>query len=139
MRDDLRFAFRVLRRFKLDTFSASRANVVRQMLERVSQVAGVVAVGTTQSTFLPAQSMQSFMYVDNVNSDEEELAHIRPITPGYFDALQVPVIEGRKIDQRDQLGASLVCMVSEAFARKYFPNGGAVGHRCAARGRMPPG
>ncbi len=113
---------------------ASRASVVKLMLARVSQVPGVVAVGTTQSTFLPAQSMQTFMFVEGLHGDEPDRAHIRHITPGYFDALQVRVIEGRKIDDRDQLGTQPVCLVSEAFAEKYFPSGGALGHRVRRAG-----
>jgi putative ABC transport system permease protein len=97
-------------------------------------VPGVVAVGTTQSTFLPAQSMQTFMHVEGMHVDEPERSHIRHITPGYFDALQVPLIEGRKIDQRDRVGSPAVCMVSEAFAKRYFPKGGAVGHRVRRAG-----
>lgn len=107
----------------------ARAAVVKRMLERVERVPGVLAVGTTQSTFLPAQSMRTMMHVEGIHTEEPERSHIRHITPGYFAAMQVPVIEGRAIDLRDEAGFPPVCMVSQTFAKRYFPNGSAVGHR----------
>jgi len=113
---------------------AARATVVRRMLERVRELPDVVAAGTTQSTFLPNQSMRTLMYVEGVHIEEPDRSHIRHITPGYFDALRVPVRQGRAIDERDQAGAPAVCMVSESFANKYFPRGDAVGHRVRRNG-----
>ena len=113
---------------------SARAKVVEQILARVSQVPGVAAVGTTQSTFLPAQSMQTLMFVEGLHVDEPDRSHIRHITPGYFDALRVPLVEGRRIDDRDRAGTLPVCMVSQTFAKKYFPNGSAVGHRVRRAG-----
>lgn len=112
----------------------ARATVVRRMLERVQELPDVVAAGTTQSTFLPNSSMRTLMYVEDVHIAEPDRSHIRHITPGYFEALRVPVLQGRAIDARDQIGAAAVCMVSESFARKYFPRGDAIGHRVRRNG-----
>lgn len=112
----------------------ARATVVRRMLERVRALPDVVAAGTTQSTFLPNQSMRTLMYVEGVHIEEPDRSHIRHITPGYFEALRVPVLQGRAIDERDQIGEAAVCMVSESFAKKYFPRGDAVGHRVRRNG-----
>lgn len=112
----------------------SRAEVVRRFLENVAQVPGVVAVGTTQATFLPAQSMFTLMHVEGIHLEEADRSSIRHITPGYFDALKVAIVEGRAIDSRDQVGAPAVCMVSQSFARKYFPKGDALGRRVRRAG-----
>jgi putative ABC transport system permease protein len=116
----------------------ARATFVRLMLERVEAVPGVVAAGTTQTTFLPAQSMFTMMLVEGGASTEIEQSHIRHITPGYFSAMQVPVLEGRAIDARDGMGAPGVCMVSQAFATRYYPAGNAVGHRVRRAGATAP-
>lgn len=112
----------------------SRARFVERMLERVGQVPGVTAAGTTQSTFLPNQGMSTFMHVENIHVNNADRSAIRHITPGYFGALDVPIVEGRAIDMGDRIGAHPVCMVSASFARKYFPNGGAVGRRVRRAG-----
>lgn len=112
----------------------SRARFVERMLENVRQVPGVVSAGTTQSTFLPNQGMATFLYVENITVENADRSAIRHITPGYFDALGVPIVEGRAIDTRDRVDSPQVCMVSASFASKYFPNGGAVGHRVRRAG-----
>jgi hypothetical protein len=49
------------------------------------------------------------------------------VSDGYFDALQVPLVEGRFFDNRDVTEAPPVLVVSESWARRHFPVGSAVG------------
>jgi putative ABC transport system permease protein len=74
------------------------------------------------------------MHVEGIHTEEPDRTHIRHITPGYFAAMQIPLLEGRAIDDRDQIGFPLVCMVSRAFADRYFPNGNALGQRVRRAG-----
>jgi predicted permease len=108
-----------------------RARFVREILNRISSIPGVIAAGTTQTTFLPNQSMQTQAWVEGRTTDARnaENFHIRHVPPGYFGALHAPVIEGRAIDDRDQLGTVPVCMVNARLARQIFPTGSAIGHR----------
>ncbi len=49
---------------------------------------------------------------------------------GYFDALGVPVLAGRPFDDAvDAVDSPPVAIVNEAFARRFWPDGGAVGRR----------
>jgi putative ABC transport system permease protein len=111
--------------------AAARASFVRQLLDRVSTLPGVVAAGTTQTTFQPNESMQTSLWIDGrpIDPEHTESAHIRHITPGYFQALHVPVVEGRAIDARDQMGETAVCMISARFAQRFWPRERAIGHR----------
>ena len=112
----------------------SRAQFVERMLAQVQAIPGIVSAGTTQSTFLPNSGMSTFMHVEHLHVENADRSAIRHITPGYFTALGVPVVEGRAIDMRDRMGTHPVCMVSASFANKYFPNGGAVGRRVRRAG-----
>ena len=109
----------------------ARARFVRQMLERISTIPGVVAAGTTQTTFLPNQSMQTLAWVEGrtVDAQHTESFHIRHVTPGYFAAMRAPVIEGRAIDDRDLMGAAPVCMVNARLGHQLWPKESALGHR----------
>jgi predicted permease len=49
------------------------------------------------------------------------------ITPDYFAALQIPVLEGRAFTDEDGSGRQRVTIVNQTFARKFF-HGEAVGH-----------
>jgi len=54
-------------------------------------------------------------------------ARMQVVTAGYFSALGVPLVAGRRFDDRDAPDAPAVAVVNRAFADRYFPDG-AVGH-----------
>jgi len=56
------------------------------------------------------------------------------VTGDYFTALGIPLREGRFLTSEDSHRAERVCVVDEDFARRYWPNGGAVDQRIAQGG-----
>jgi putative ABC transport system permease protein len=58
----------------------------------------------------------------------------RVIAPNYFAVMGIPVIAGRAFDATDRTGAPPVAIVSEAAARRDFPNETAVGKRVKYHG-----
>jgi putative ABC transport system permease protein len=65
--------------------------------------------------------------------DEE----IRDITPDYFRVLQTPLLKGRFFAEADTAHSSLVVIVNQAFAKKYFGNGEALGKRISRDDTKP--
>src|SRR5437773_5060777 len=51
------------------------------------------------------------------------------VTGDYFAALGIPLREGRFLTSADSHRADRLCVVDEDFARRYWPNGGALGQR----------
>ena len=51
------------------------------------------------------------------------------VTPEYFRLLGLTLLQGRLFDERDGLEAPPVVVVDRAWARRFFPNQGAVGKR----------
>lgn len=49
------------------------------------------------------------------------------IGAGYLTAMNIPVVQGRDFDERDRDGAPCVAVVNEAFERRYFAAGRALG------------
>jgi predicted permease len=47
----------------------------------------------------------------------------------YWRSLGIPLLEGRLLEDADNHRKPYVCVVDEAFAKRYWPNGGALGHR----------
>jgi predicted permease len=54
-------------------------------------------------------------------------ASLRFLTPGYFAALGIPLLQGRDVSSSDTLEAPFVAVVSDSFAKRYWPNGDAIG------------
>jgi predicted permease len=114
----------------------ARARAVRRLIDQVAGVPGVIAAGSTQTTFMPNESMQTLMFLDGrtIEAGEPDSANIRHVTPGYFRALVVPIVDGRAIDDRDQIGTPPVCVVSASFARTFWPRQNPIGHRVRRTG-----
>ena len=55
--------------------------------------------------------------------------HMQIVTPGYFATMGVRVVRGRGFDDRDRGGAPRVAVVSQSVARRFWPNGDAIGQR----------
>ncbi|HEX6199167.1 MAG TPA: ABC transporter permease [Thermoanaerobaculia bacterium] len=65
---------------------------------------------------------------------EEPAADYRVATPGYFDALGIPLARGRLFRPGDDAQAPLVAVVSEELARRAFPGEDPVGRRIKVGG-----
>ena len=48
---------------------------------------------------------------------------------GYFRTMGIPVIKGRDFDDRDKHGSTPVIIITETFARQYFPGEDPIGKR----------
>ena len=59
-------------------------------------------------------------------------ASINSVTPGYFSALRVPLIEGRLLDDRDGADAPHAVVVNQSFVRRFFPKEDPVGKQFSA-------
>lgn len=51
------------------------------------------------------------------------------ITPGYFESMAIPLVQGRDFLESDQAASPQVAIVNEQFARHYWPNENAIGKR----------
>jgi predicted permease len=60
---------------------------------------------------------------------EEPRAAVRIITPGYFRTVQIPLLQGRYFTASDNLNAPGVVIISEAAAKKYWPNENPINQR----------
>ena len=63
------------------------------------------------------------------NISQAEQAELVAVSPGTFQALGMPVLQGRDFQWTDQDKAPLVVIIDEPFARRYWPAGDALGKR----------
>jgi predicted permease len=111
----------------------SRARFYEQVLGDVRALPGVVAAGYT--SFAPLVMRGGIWAVempgiarDGADADAHT-ASLRYLTPGYFDALKIPILRGRDVAPSDTFEAPFVAVVSESFARRYWPNADPIGQR----------
>jgi len=69
-----------------------------------------------------------------VAPDDRPLADFQAASPGYFDTLDLPIIAGRGFTDRDTFTTQIVCIVNEAFVRRYLGGRDPIGMRLATAG-----
>jgi len=66
---------------------------------------------------------------DAVLRDQSNSASLRFVTPGFFATLGIPLRAGRDVAETDTRASPSVAVVSESFARRYWPDETAIGKR----------
>lgn len=102
------------------------------LLERVEGLPGVAQAGVTASVpFRDGLGVASIEIEGSTVAagEEEKVAEVRVVTPGFFETLGIHLLEGRLFDETDGRDTPWVVVVNESFARHYWPEGGAVGWR----------
>lgn len=60
---------------------------------------------------------------------QERYTQVRVVTPGYFRAMEIPLLAGRPLADTDRAGTEPVVVVNESAAELLWPGGDALGHR----------
>lgn len=102
----------------------------RGLDERLRATAGVQAVGMVSG--LPLTDSKSAGPMEPVERPfpEGELAPLVErvqVTPGYLEAMAIPILEGRALEWTDQGDQFRAIVVSDALARAFWPGESAVG------------
>ncbi len=102
-----------------------------QAIESVGRVPGVVAAEFTSQLPLTGERDEYGVLLES--SVDQQAAAGQPafryaVSPGYLDAMRVPLLRGRQLDAHDDADAPFAVLVSESFA-KTFPDGDAIGRR----------
>jgi putative ABC transport system permease protein len=102
------------------------------LLTRVRSLPGVTAAGAIRraplSIPIGPSSIEVEGWVEPADASPPA-AVIQLATPGYFEAMGIPVLEGRAFDTGDRAGSTPVAVVTESLARSYWPGRGALGGR----------
>jgi putative ABC transport system permease protein len=101
-------------------------------LGRRRALPGVTAVGATTVAPLWAGTEATGFNLETgpaPNAQRALLSHRRTVTPGYFDAMRMPIVAGRSFDARDAEGGVPVVIVSQSLAQRYWPGQNPIGKR----------
>jgi putative ABC transport system permease protein len=106
--------------------------ILDRLLEAIGQQPGVGAAGAITNVPLSGESGKTAVIPKGYVPPAGESLHGHysyQVTGDYFTALGIPLREGRFLTSADSHRADRVCVVDEDFARRYWPNGGALGQR----------
>jgi putative ABC transport system permease protein len=109
--------------------NSARDRFFTQALEAVRQVPGVTAAAFTSQLPLSGD-YDSFGVQFELDANDNSESGLRyAVSPGYFEAMRIPLRRGRLFDEHDVAGAPEAFLVSESFAKRKFPGHDPLGQR----------
>jgi predicted permease len=114
----------------LSGYEAERAVFFyRDLLERLRSAPGIKSAGMAAVSILSGDEWDSTMSVEGHKAaDGEDMqAFMNALSPGYFETMKIPFIEGRDFTRQDITKESRVAIVNRQFAEHFFKGTSAVG------------
>jgi putative ABC transport system permease protein len=109
---------------------ARRVQFVQDLTQDLLAVPGVRAVGFVSHIPLrnPSGNLRTWS-ADNAPADPNArtMAHRRVATPGYLEAMQMPLLAGRTLAPTDREGTPIVLVINQLMARALFPTRSPIG------------
>ena len=102
-----------------------------QVLEKLSAVPGVTDAGIINNLPLDSGPTTGFRVEGRpiTTPDKWPMVNYRTVSPNYFRAMSIPVVQGRAYTDRDNLSAPLVMIINQQTAREIFPDENPIGKR----------
>ena len=110
------------------------ADFYKRLLERVSVLPGVQSAAAAWWIPLSGSDISFTFDVQErpLPEGQQAVAEVNVVTPEYFQTLRTPIALGRAFTERDDKNGLPVAIVSESFARQYFPGENPIGKRITA-------
>jgi putative ABC transport system permease protein len=117
------------------------AEFYKKLLSRVSSLPGVQSSGAAWWIPLSGSEISFTFNIEEhpVAPGQQPIAQVNVVTPDYFQAVRAPIRRGRAFTERDDRHAPPVAIVSESFAKQFFPDENPIGKRIIPNGSVDPG
>ena len=117
------------------------ARLLRRLLARLAALPGVERAAAVNVLPFSTYDRGTRILIEGAPEPvpgEAARAGYRATTPGYFDALGIPLRRGRDFDGRDRVGAPAVVIVNERLARRELGQVSPIGRRLRVGGPAAP-
>ncbi len=113
----------------------------QQLLQAVRALPGVKSAGAVNNLPLGGNNSDTTFFVEGLpdpSAEKQQRAWYTPITTGYLETMQIPLLRGRVFEDRDDAKAGQVILINETMARQYFPGTDPIGKRIGFGSRPTP-
>lgn len=113
----------------------------KKLLDGVAVLPGVQSAGAAWWIPLSGSEIGFTFNVEErpVPAGQQPVAEVNVVTPDYFRAMNIAIRRGRAFNDRDDRTAPAVVIVSESFAKQFFPGEDPIGKRIIPNGSIDPG
>ena len=100
----------------------------RSLIDRIRETPGVESVSMAENRPGSGWSNNNELMIDGVMEPEVSL-RANGVGAGFFHTMGIALLEGRDILDSDNEQSSLVVVVNQTLAKRYFPHSSPIGHR----------
>ncbi len=103
-----------------------------QLLQAIRALPGVKSAGAVNNLPLGGNNSDTTFFVEgrpDPPAEQQQRAWYTPITTGYLETMQIPLLRGRVFEERDDARAGRVILINESLAKQYFPGVDPIGKR----------
>ena len=110
---------------------AAIAQFYSDLLGRLASRDGIRAAGIVNNLPVSGSGWTTWLRIENMPLPPGEPPEVgyRAASPGYFSAVQIPILQGRGLADTDTAESMKVVVVNRALVDRFFPGGNAVGRR----------
>jgi predicted permease len=105
-----------------------RAAYLERLHSKVAEVPGVTVAAVSSNATPPANGFNTKFEILGKPTAQDQTFRFNLVSHEYFPALRIPLVQGRMWDSAEEHRAAALVVVNQTLARRYFPNGDAVGH-----------
>jgi predicted permease len=107
---------------------AERSAYFERLRDNAGTVPGVSIVAISSNATPPSNGNPSTIEIMGKGGPDDQKVRINFVSPNYFPVLRIPLLRGRVWDETENHNAAHMAVINETMAKRYFPNGDAVGH-----------
>ncbi len=111
---------------------AQQINFFDQVLQRVRALPGIESAGVIDDVPLDNGGSHQPVAIEGrplLPMSEQPEVDVRLTSPDYMNAMHIPILRGRDLNDTDLVGRPAVVLISESMARQFWPGEDALGKR----------
>jgi predicted permease len=111
-----------------------------ELIRSLEELPGVDSVAVVGNLPMSGDDMAAPTFVDGrpvPKNQDLPVALLYPATPGYLQAMKIPLLRGRFINEHDTEKSAFVMVIDETTARTLFPNENPIGKRIVVGTSLP--
>ncbi|HKD08851.1 MAG TPA: ABC transporter permease [Bryobacteraceae bacterium] len=106
---------------------ADRAHYFEQLRAKIAALPQVEAAGISTNATPPSNGNSTRAEILGSTSRDAPEVRLNFVSPEYFTVLRIPLVSGRMFEPAETMRGLPLALINETMARRYWPNGNAVG------------
>ena len=109
--------------------AAALVPAINSLVEATRAIPGVRVAAAGTRVPMWGSSPEYGIYIEGRGDKQTAFGHLRIVTPGYLEALGIPLKRGRDLNDGDVATSPRVVLVNETFARRVYGDTNPIGRR----------